>query len=144
MFRMVRTLLIWLLALALPAQGVMAATMVFCGPDHRDQVSAAVAAHDAGVAHDAMHFNAQSDHAAQDSHAGEAAADETATPDKFAQSEMQKCSVCAACCSAAAIHDTLLKLPAVEPAAADFAALVPVVEPFASDGPDRPPRHVLA
>ena len=141
---MVRTLLIWLLALALPAQGVMAATMVFCGPDHRDQVSAAVAAHDAGVAHDAMHFNAQSDHAAQDSHAGEAAADETATPDKFAQSEMQKCSVCSACCSAAAIHDTLPKLPAVEPAAADFATVAPAVEPFASDGPDRPPRHVLA
>ena len=141
---MARTLLICLLALALPAQGVMAATMVFCGPDHRDQASAAAAAHDAGVAHDAQHFNSQPDPAAQDSHAGEAAADETAAPDKFAQSEMQKCSVCAACCSAAAIHSTLLKLPAVEPAAADFAALVPVVEPFASDGPDRPPRHVLA
>lgn len=141
---MARTLLICLLALALPAQGVMAATMVFCGPDHRDQASAAVAAHDAGVAHDAQHFNSQPDAAAQDSHAGEAAADETAAADKFAQSEMQKCSVCAACCSAAAIHDTVPKLPAVEPAAADFAALVTVVEPFASDGPDRPPRHVLA
>ena len=138
---MARTLLICLLALALPAQGVMAATMVFCGPDHRDQASAAAAAHDAGVAHDAQHFNSQPDPAAQDSHAGEAAADETAAADKFAQ---QKCSVCAACCSAAAIHDTVPKLPAVEPAAADFAALVTVVEPFASDGPDRPPRHVLA
>ena len=136
--------LIWLLALALPAQGVMAATMVFCGPDHHDQASAAVAAHDAGAAHEAQHFDAQSGHAAQASHSGEAAADETATPDKFAQSEMQKCSVCAACCSAAAIHDTLPNLPVVEPAATDFAALVPVVEPFASDGPDRPPRHVLA
>jgi hypothetical protein len=144
MFRMVRTLLIWLLALALPAQGVMAATMVFCGPDHHDQASAAVAAHDAGAAHEARHFNAQSGHGAQVSHSGEAAADETAAPDKFAQSAIQKCSVCAACCSAAAIHGTLLKLPAVEAAAADFPALVPVVEPFASDGPDRPPRHVLA
>ena len=141
---MVRTLLIWLLALALPAQGVMAATMVFCGPDHRDQASAAAAAHDAGVAHDAQHFNSQPDPAAQDSHAGEAAADETAAPDKFAQSEMQKCSVCAACCSAAAIHDTLPKLTAIAPAAVDFAALEAVVEPLASDGPDRPPRHVLA
>jgi len=144
MFRMTRTLLIWLLALALPAQGVMAATMVFCGPDHRDQASATVAAHDAGVAHDAMHFNAQSDHAAQDSRAGEAAADETAAPDKFASSDMQKCSVCASCCSAAAIHDTVPKLPVLEPVAADFAALAPTIEPFAADGPDRPPRHILA
>lgn len=141
---MARTLLIWLLALALPAQGVMAATMVFCGPDHRDQASAAVAAHDAGVAHDAQHFNSQPDAAAQDSHAGEAAADETAAADKFAQSEMQKCSVCAACCSAAAIHDNVPKLPAVEPAAADFAAVAPAIAHFASDGPDRPPRHILA
>jgi len=31
---LVRTLLIWLLVLAVPAQGAAAATMAFCGPNH--------------------------------------------------------------------------------------------------------------
>ena len=72
------------------------------------------------------------------------AADDTSPSDKFAQPDTQKCSVCAACCSAAAIYDALPKLPVLEPAAADFAAVVPAVEPFSADGPDRPPRHIPA
>lgn len=133
---MVRTLLIWLLALALPAQGVIAATMVFCGPDHHDRASVAAEAHDAGAAH--------SHHEAADGQAENTVSDESAAHYKFAQSDMQKCSVCASCCSAAAIHDTVAKLPVFEPVVTDFAALAPAVEPFAADGPDRPPRHLLA
>ena len=144
MVRMVRTLLIWLLALALPAQGVMAATMVFCGPNHHDRASAAAVAHDADAAHQLHDVAAHSHHEAADGQAENTASDETATPDKFAQSNMQKCSVCASCCSAAAIHDTVAKLPVFEPVAADFAAMAPAVAPFAADGPDRPPRLFLA
>lgn len=141
---MVRMLLIWLLAVALPAQGVMAATMVFCGPNHHDQASAAAVAHDADAAHQAQDVSAHSHHEAADGQAENTASDETAVPDKFAQADMQKCSVCASCCSAAAIHDTVPKLPVLEPVAQDFAALAPAVEPFAADSPDRPPRHLLA
>jgi hypothetical protein len=136
MLRMARTLLIWLLALALPAQGVMAATMAFCGPNHHARATAAQGAHDAEAAH--------SHHASAAGHTEEVVSDDSAAPDKFAQSSMHKCSVCAACCSAAAIHDTAPKLPVLEPAAADFAPLASEVEPFAADGPDRPPRHILA
>ena len=132
---MVRMLLIWLLAVALPAQGVMAATMVFCGPNHHERAAAAAVVHDADAA--------QSHHEAADAQAEYTAADETAATEKVAQPNMQKCSVCAACCSAAAIHDTVPKLPVLDPVVARFAALVPTVEPFAADGPDRPPRHVL-
>jgi hypothetical protein len=135
MFRMVRVLLTWLLALALPVQGVVAATMVLCGPNHHDRAAAAAVAHDADAAHEPHDVAAHSHHEA---------GDETATPDKFAQSDIQKCSVCASCCSAAAIHDTIPKLPVFEPVAAEFAALASAIEPFASGGPDRPPRHVLA
>lgn len=142
MFRMLRTLLIWLLALALPVQGVMAATMVFCGPNHHDR--AAAVAHDADAAHQPHDVAAHSHHEAADGQAQNTAANESAAPDKFVQSDMQKCSVCASCCSAAAIHDTVPKLPVLEPAAAAFAALASAVEPFAADGPDRPPRHLLA
>ena len=137
-------LLIWLLALALPVQGVMAATMVFCGPNHHDRAAAAAVAHDADPAHRSHDVAANSHHEAADGQAGNSASDEAETPDKFAQSAMQKCSVCASCCSAAAIHDAVPKLPVFEPVAADFAAMAPAVESFAADGPDRPPRHVLA
>lgn len=129
---MIRALLIWLLAVALPAQGAMAATMAFCGPNHHER--AAAAPHHAGAAH--------AHHAAAGHHDASALASETTAPDKFAQSDLQKCSVCAACCSAAAMHDATPKLPVLEPAHADFAALRAVVEPFSADGPDRPPRRL--
>jgi hypothetical protein len=112
-----------LLALALPAQGVIATTMVFCGPNHHEQASVAAATHGADAAH---------------------AHDDAAAPDKFAQSALQKCSVCASCCAAAAICDTVPKVAAVELVATHFAALAAHVEPVAADGPERPPRHFLA
>ena len=137
MVRRVRTFLIWLLALALPAQGVMAATMVFCGPNHHDRAaSVAAAAHEDGAAH--------SHHASSDKQAEVPTSNEAAAPDKAAQAGMQKCSVCASCCSAAAIPEAVPKLPVLEPGAADFAAPASAVEPFAADGPERPPRHLLA
>lgn len=137
-------ILIWLLAFALPAQGVIAATRVFCGPNHHDRAAAAAAAHDAGAAHQPHDFAAHSHHEVADRHAENTASDEAAAPDKLAPSDMQKCSVCASCCSAAAIHDTVPKLFALEPVAANFAPVAPAVEPFAAEGPDRPPRNVLA
>ena len=142
---MARTLLIWLLALALPAQGVMAATMVFCGPNHHGQASAvAPAHHHVDAAHQPQDSTAHSHEGITGAQAENTACDDTAAPDKVAQSSTQKCSVCASCCSAAAIHDTVPKLPVLEPVAADFAALTPAVEPFAAGGPDRPPRPFLA
>ena len=133
---MIRALLIWFLAVALPVQGAMAATMAFCGPNHHERATAAAAPHHADPAH--------AHHAAAGHHDESTPASETATPDKFAQSDLQKCSVCAACCSAAAMHDATPKLPVLEPAHADFASLNAIVEPFSVDGPDRPPRRLVA
>ncbi len=142
---MVRILLVWLLTLALPAQGVIAATMVFCGPNHHDRASAAALAHDAEAAHQPQDSAAHSHHEAADGQAGLTASDEAAAPDTLSKSgSLQKCSVCASCCSAAALHDTVARLPVFDPVAADFPALAPAVEPFAAGGPDRPPRHLLA
>jgi hypothetical protein len=133
---MIRALLIWLLVVALPAQGAMAATMAFCGPNHHERAAAVAASHHAGAA--------QSHPAAADHHDESALASETVALGKFAQSDLQKCSVCAACCSAAAMHDATPRLPELEPAHADFAPVKPVVEPFSADGPDRPPRRLVA
>jgi hypothetical protein len=145
MVRMVRAVLIWCLALALPAQGVLAATMAFCGPNHPVGASAVTATQDDGhAARHAQESAAHSGMGAAHDHAEDAISHESAAADTFAQSDLQKCSVCASCCSATAIHDTAPKLPVPEAASARFAAPVSIVEPFAADGPDRPPRHILA
>lgn len=139
-----RTLLLWLLVLALPAQGAMAATMVFCGPGQHGVASAATVSHDGHAKHE------HSDHSAQapgHDAFGDASKTESLgakTTDGFFHADAQKCSACASCCSAAAILGTGLSVPASQPAPTLFVAVVPTVETFAADGPDRPPRHLLA
>lgn len=133
---MMRALLICLLAIALPAQGVMAATMAFCGahqPDHAD-VSTVVRGADTGLASSADAHE----------HAAIAAPGEKGSSDKAAMSDMHKCTVCAACCSPMALNDMLPKLPLLEPATTMFIALATAVKPSAVSGPERPPRQVLA
>ena len=139
-----RTLLIWVLALALPMQGAVAAAMVWCGPHHHDPAAVAAAAHEAVAAQPGPQLAAPSQVAGTGGPAEMPGADETAASSSFATTDMNKCSACAACCSSAAMHQAAPKLPVVEAAAADFAALASSVEPFAAGGPERPPRPVLA
>jgi len=144
---MVRTLLIWLLVLALPAQGAMAATMAFCGPNHHGSTAAASAPHDAHAVHDHEHTvqGQAHSHSADELASDDASAvTSTSTSKNLGQADVQKCSVCASCCSATAVWGTVPKLPVVEPAATIFAEVVSVVPPFTADGPDRPPRIVFA
>lgn len=141
---LVRTLLIWLLVLAVPAQGAAAATMVFCGSNHhgtgsaRAEVSAAVSKH-------SHHGDTEY---VQEIHSGEsstmAAADDAPAVAKVSQAAKQKCSVCASCCSMGAILTTVPVVPATDSAPTVFTIVVPTVDAFAVDGPDRPPRNVLA
>lgn len=141
---MVRTLLIWLLVLAIPAQGAMAATMAFCGPNHHGSTAAVSAPHDAHAVHGDHEHTAQGQAHTADELASDTAADATSTSKNLGQADVQKCSVCASCCSATAVWGTVLKLPDVETDATVFAEVVSVVQPFTADGPDRPPRIVLA
>lgn len=139
---MVRAVLIWLLVLALPAQGALAATMAFCGPTHHERAAVSRDAGAALQAHDAASYEHHG--SAAQGHATATATDQATAPDLHAVADLQKCSVCAACCSSAVIHDMAPKLPALDTASAPVAALAPPLEPFAADGPDRPPRHPLA
>ena len=143
---MIRALLIWLLVLALPVQGALAATTVSCGPNHAARAATTAVGDTLGTgAARLQHVSAaHADADATDRGAEPMAAEPTATPDELAPSDVQTCSVCASCCSSAAIHEPPAKLPVVEPAAAHFAALAPAVEPFAAGGPERPPRPLLA
>ena len=130
---LVRLLLIWLLALALPAQGVAAATMQFCGPGHQPQaalLSAAVADHHRAMGHATA---AVADTAAQ-----------PAAPGALAQPGKFKCSARAACCMATALPAPPLMLPVVKPAVERAIVLASIYTGPYSAGLERPPKLSLA
>jgi hypothetical protein len=131
-----RWMLICLIVLAMPVQGIAAATMRFCGPGGAAQHHAA-AAHHHGDAQDAA---AASDH---QHHASPADAANDAAGGLDAMSKM-KCSVCAACCMATAIAPDVPALHTVEAASkVVLPARISYVGPVA-DGLERPPRPSLA
>ncbi len=152
---LIRTLLIWLLVLAVPAQAAAAATMAFCGPNHHGAGAtshaqrASYAEHaqhgsDAGsAAHQHRHEHQHQEIAAPDE-ANDAASASPDGPAKHVHGDVQKCSACASCCTFGAILSTLLVVPAPALTPTVFAAVVLTVDAFAADGPERPPRIVLA
>lgn len=141
---LIRTLLIWLLMLAIPAQGVAAATMAFCGPNHHgaaagiaEQAAAVHQAHgdhEATAAHEPPRVDA--DAPAADDFSGSAKAKNHLT-------DQHKCNVCGACCSTGALMSALPTLPTTDAALTSFTSVEACIDPFAADGPDRPPRNLL-
>lgn len=140
---LIRTFLVWLLVLAVPAQGAAAVTMAFCGPNHH----AGAAVTDAEPVASAEQAHAPSTHGdhAQTAAAPEDSADtgSSAAPAKSGHSGKQKCSACASCCSIGAMLNSVLAVPVPDLTPTVFSVTVPTVDAFAIDGPDRPPRIVL-
>jgi hypothetical protein len=160
MLKTFRTFLIGLLVLAIPAQGFAAATMLYCGTDHQPAGAvvmqhashsmatlAAAAVHDASPGththqgHDLLSGHA--DHALQDADAadGTAQASAAGTPDL---SQNVKCSVCATCCSLAAMMSSSLLISTATASLAPVLRVPAQVFNFITDGPKRPPRSFLA
>jgi hypothetical protein len=145
--RILRTLLLWLMMLALPTQGMAAATLLYCGPVHAggatstpvrpSEVAAAHAEH--GHAH--MHASRQAGHVHSD-HAQAELAD--ASAHSMTPAVDTACSVCAACCSATAIMAKPLFMPAQAEPLAPVRAGTALAVDFFTDGPRRPPRTFLA
>lgn len=140
---LVRTLLIWLLVLAIPAQGAAAATMAFCGPDHHGS-GAAGAGVRADVSMHHHHGDAESVHQGRSGASATMAADDDAQAGaQVSQAAKPKCSACASCCSMGAMLTAVPVVPVTDSAPPMFATVVPSVDAFAADGPDRPPRSVF-
>lgn len=141
-------LVIWLLVLAVPAQAAAAATMAFCGPDHDigGMVTPSWQVAAADHAHPGSADQTPQGHHSVAVQADEYAAAETAAavPATLALADTHKCSACASCCSVSALFHTLPAVPAALIGAPVFVAAAPAVGPFATDGPDRPPRAILA
>lgn len=131
---LLRPLLVWLMVLALPLQGLAAATMLNCATAHGVAVAAhddAGQAHDHGQDHDQVH-----DHGAMTAAHGDTPGDGHALD--------HKCSACAACHASIGLPAALPLLPDFD--VAEVHAPVPVsgVPPFLTGGLERPPRSALA
>ena len=143
MWRVVRLALTWLLALALPLQGLSAATMTACGFGQHDHApSHATSAHQ----HD------ETAAAPTHTHLPDASVHEGAVLDDNSQIDEtsldtgagQKCSACASCCTGATVPSEVLSFDAVK-LTASFAHLdTRTIVAYVTEGLERPPRSVLA
>ncbi|RQP22760.1 hypothetical protein [Piscinibacter terrae] len=115
MRHLARLLILWLIAVALPVQGVAAATMLHCkaaeSPAHEGHGHHHGAMGASHAAHSHQHDNGKS-----------------------------TCSVCAACCCAAALPALPIVLAAPEQAASPLAVPHLPAAAFLTSGPERPPR----
>lgn len=158
MLKAFRVALIWLMMLAIPTQGIAAASMLYCGPGHQSmltgpEVAALEGRADAG-AHQRTEPREQpshSDHGVHDHGASVThfedsgtAADQASAAVALEQSSAVKCSVCALGCNAAAIVSGPLVVPPQVVSSALIVAVFEARASFFTDGPKRPPRSFLA
>ena len=144
MWRAIRIAVMWLLAAAIPLQGFAAVTVHRCAANHHQRAAAAPAfVHADPVAHPhAGHHPAGA--TLSDPQEGDDSAQTVEAKDGVQQSAKGSCSLCASCCTAAALPATIVAFDAavfVEPLTA---APGGSVAPFLTDGPERPPRSLLA
>jgi hypothetical protein len=129
MRRVVKIMLMWLLVLALPVQGLAAQRMLFCTP----------------AQHAVVQVQAEHDHTAH-MHAEHGQADATADAATTAQADAShgKCSACASCCAALGIVAAPLVFD-LSPPSPDYSASVFAGHSgYTPSRLDRPPRSPLA
>lgn len=134
-----RALLIWLLVLAVPAQGLAAATMAFCGANHHGGGAAATA--QSAVSDEAAHHDMAAP--AEPGEPGPVLLPASTESGHHGEGS-KKCSACASCCSIGAMLSPALAVPVAVVAPTVFSVVVATIDPFAANGPDRPPRIGLA
>ena len=132
----------WLLLLALPLQGLAAATLLQCSPSPSSLWHGAAGAQQ-GVSGQAAHptHPHPGDMAAAGEHAGHSHALHGSSPlSKF----KLKCSACAACCMGVALPSLPLVFVSAPPASAPTTGVATLHVDFVSKGLDRPPRSCAA
>jgi len=156
-----RSLSIWCIVLALPLQGLAAATMVHCGLSHarmvQDHAQAHAQAHT--QAHTQAHAQAHAGHGQSPEplrqadlshhHTGAAGALGSGHGSPSGQPDIQgdapalakyQCSACAACCAGSAPPSLVSRIPVIPTPPVVFTSALVSVDALASDAPDRPPR----
>lgn len=132
----------WLLAVALPFQGLSAATMLACNPGQHDHAPSIATAHGHADASAAVHADVHVVGARSHQHAALDPADAGQT--SLDNGVSQKCSACAACCTSAAVPSQAISFDAVKPT--DFFAplVARTIAAYVTEGLERPPRSVFA
>ena len=136
MRKTLRSALIWMLMLALPAQSMAAIGMQLCALTQGDSGSQQMAAHHPAVmAPQAMQASAHGEH-----HGGTSAVTSSSS---VQPADNSLCSLCAFCVGAVALSTVVVSnspLQAVEPSLARLDQFVG----FIAETPERPPRLFLA
>ncbi|MES2105298.1 MAG: hypothetical protein V4634_14855 [Pseudomonadota bacterium] len=125
MKKLVRLFLLCMLILAIPVQGLAAATMLYCGTEHHHTM---VGDHD---------------HDAQDQHHHDAAATMSGQSHgdaSTAKHAIDKCSSCAACCIGAAMLTASVNPAIPHPSSEKIDLVFSSHAGHISDGLERPPR----
>ena len=133
----------FILALAIPLQGIAAATMAACGPEHATVPNTSMGPVGQDTRAEASEHHAMHHHVHASSHGGIDANDHArhAGLDKLAKA---KCSVCASCCAGSAMPSTFVVFDSVA-LTESFALPVPTgTAAFLTAGLERPPRIFLA
>ena len=142
---LVRSLLIWLMVLALPSQGLAASVMQHCVPVNPPvHLDAAMALSMDG--HDHVHADELPGHdLAQQSHASEGMTSDGANiAHGKATAGAGKCSACAACCPAVGMPPGVSPIPTPPAEKLALQLRFIAVDSFVPGGLDRPPRNFLA
>jgi hypothetical protein len=136
MTRTLRSVLTWLLLVAVPLQGYAAAGMLFCGAlGERAPVAAGAAHH-----HDHASSPLDSTHLHE---AAAAASDDDAAWDLHSVMH-GKCSACSTCCSVSALPSAPMTSAGFEPRATPFIEYECADTGYGSARLERPPRLNLA
>jgi hypothetical protein len=144
MRKLIRLLVVWLLALVLPIQGVAAATMRHCGSERGPASAIAGLQSMGGESHSPIAMlagTAVHEHHGAHAHSNLAAAEPA---HHHASHAKVSCSACASCCGAVALlTSSVMPMAASVGRSAAVALPTALVVAFLTDGPDRPPRSML-
>ena len=156
MHLLTRTVLAWLLMLAIPMQGFAATAMLFCAPSHHSVVSTSSASqvaaptlqasahHDAGMQQSA-HHEYESDVSSSSTSAASDSLDLTKTaPLKIGKLADGKCSACATCCTGSALVGTVLMNSVAMTGSDSIPFALESFVSYVPEGSDPPPRSILA
>lgn len=136
MWRRARLYLMCLLFIALPVQGVTAATMALCAPSAAHMQMTGMATASANHHHEAEGASSSSHH-----HAEQKAASPASDMDS---SDGPACSVCASCCIGAAVLSQPILIATVPSATTFTETLGERAVAYLTEGLERPPRPFLA
>nr|WP_229509483.1 hypothetical protein [Massilia sp. CCM 8734] len=143
-----RTLLVWLMLLAIPLQGFAAASSALCAAANAPLASHVAASMEEGHCAEldsAAPDSAAPDSAAPDSAAPDSAAPDSAAPDSAAADSPAKCSNCAFCCVGMAIAPAFPAPGAAPPLASELIAYAAMhVTAHIPGGLERPPHSPIA